>query len=69
MTINRQNFPPAAGKRGALIFLRFSDSENVRGALINFENLLKSAGGRLLRGGGYLHIPGTSWVYKNVFLK
>ena len=58
MTINRQNFPPAAGKRGALIFLRFSDSENSMGALINSENLLKSAMGRLLRGGGYFYLPG-----------
>ena len=53
MTINRQNFPPAAGKRGALIFLRFSDSENSGVRLLISENLLKSAGGRLLRGGGY----------------
>ena len=44
--------------RGALIFLRFSDSENSSGALINSENLLKNAMGRLLRGGGYFYIPG-----------
>ena len=49
MTINRQNFPAAAGKRGAFIFLRFSDSENSGGRLLISENLPKSAGGRLLR--------------------
>ena len=58
MIINHQNFPPAAGQRGAFIFLRFSDSENSGGRLLISENLPKSAGGRLLRGGGYLHMLG-----------
>ena len=66
MTINRQNFPPAAGRRGAFIFLRFSDSENSGGRLLISENLPKSAGGRLLRGGGYLHMLGRVFPTQSV---
>ena len=45
--------------RGALIFLRFSDPENLGVRLLISENQPKRVGVRLLTGGGYSYMPGS----------
>ena len=50
--------------RGALIFLRFSDPENLGVRLLISENQPKRVGVRLLTGGGYSYMPGNILVYK-----